>query len=113
MPTSTRQPRRAVVRHRKPRVVEQTLEAVPAGATPLTPRRRFLRSVVQVVLAVGAAIPTAVQLLGLSAATAAKVTGVAGAVVLIVVAAQNALEAKTGRTLLAPKPPTIAGGPDA
>jgi hypothetical protein len=60
----------------------------PAKMSPVT---RWVRTFVQVIIAVAAAIPAAAALLDLSAETAAKVTGFAGAAVLIVSALHNAL----------------------
>lgn len=53
-----------------------------------------VRTIVQVLLAVAVAIPAAVALLPVSAAVSAGVVGVAGALVVVVTAVQNALEAK-------------------
>jgi hypothetical protein len=58
----------------------------------VTPRKRVIRTIVQVVVGVCAAIPAAVASLGLSAADAAAITGVAGAVTIIVSAAWNAID---------------------
>lgn len=65
----------------------------------MTPQRRVGRTAVQVLLAVFAAIPTAVATLPVSAELAAKIVGVAAAVVLLVNAAWNAYEAATGHTI--------------
>ncbi len=53
---------------------------------------RTIRTVAQVGVAVLTAVPSAVALLDLPAATASTVAGVSGAVVVLVTAAQNALE---------------------
>lgn len=60
----------------------------------MTAASRILRTIAQVIVAVCAAVPAAVALLDISATTSAKIVGIAGAVVVLVTAAQNALEAK-------------------
>lgn len=65
----------------------------------MSPSTRVLRTIAQVVVAVCVAVPSAVALLDLPKVTTAKVCGIAGAVVIIVTAVQNAVEAKTGKTL--------------
>lgn len=69
--------------------VEPVLTTTVEPAT-MTPMRRWVRTVFQVLLAVGAAIPSAVALLDLPAETVYKVTGMSGAAVLLVSAAHNA-----------------------
>lgn len=69
----------------------------------LSPSRRVLRTVAQVVLALAGAIPAAIALLPIPASVAAWAVGIAGATVILVTALQNALEAITGKTLAAPK----------
>lgn len=65
---------------------------------------RVVRTVLQVLVGLGAGIPAVAANFNLSAAQAAKIGGwVAGAVVLVTVV-QNALEGWTVPTLLAPKP---------
>lgn len=59
----------------------------------MTPIQRVLRTVVQVLIAVAVAVPSAVALLDIDKALAAKIVGVAGALVIVVTALQNALEA--------------------
>lgn len=59
----------------------------------VSPIQRVLRTIVQVVIAVAVAVPAAVALLDIDKALAAKIVGVAGALVIVVTAAQNALEA--------------------
>lgn len=66
----------------------------PARMSPTT---RVVRTLVQVVIAVCVAIPSAAALLNLSAETTAKVTGIAGAVVVLVSAAHNAANASADR----------------
>jgi hypothetical protein len=63
--------------------------------------------VFQVVVAVCAAIPAAVALLDLSAEQAAKISGIAGATVILVTAIQNALEAKGLVPTMLSKPGTV------
>lgn len=66
----------------------------PMSPTPrLSPLERVIRTLYQVILAVGAAIPAAVALLPVDAALATKAVGIAGATVLLVTAAWNGLEA--------------------
>mgnify|MGYP001470691563 CR=1 FL=1 len=60
--------------------------------TPIT--RPVLRTFVQVLVAVCGALPAAVALLPVSAADTEWVLGIAGALVVIVTAVQNALEAR-------------------
>jgi len=60
----------------------------------LTPAARILRTAVQVIVAVAVAIPAAAALLNLGAGATAKITGIAGALVVLVSAAQNALEGR-------------------
>lgn len=64
------------------------------------PAVRVLRTVIQVVLAALVAIPAAVAVLDLPTATVSKIGGFAAAGVVIVSAIQNAIEAKTGKTVL-------------
>ena len=61
----------------------------------ITPQRRVLRTLGQAIVAVCVAIPTAVSTLGLSAQVASKVVGIAAALVVLVSAAQNALDQAT------------------
>lgn len=60
----------------------------------MTAASRILRTIAQVIVAVAAAIPAAIALLPVDADVAAWCVGIAGAIVIIVTAAQNALEAK-------------------
>lgn len=53
---------------------------------------RTVRTAVQVAVAVMAAVPSAVALLDLPASTASQVGGIAGAIVVLVTAGQNAIE---------------------
>ena len=62
----------------------------------VTPRRRTFRTAVQVTVAVFAAVPAAVGVLGLPASTSAAVVGIAGALVILVSAAQNAFDESVG-----------------
>lgn len=64
------------------------------------PVARIARSVIQVVLAVAVAVPTAAALFDFSAATSARFSAFAGAVVILVTAAQNGLEAKAGQPIV-------------
>ena len=58
------------------------------------PRQRVYRTILQVVLAVLAAIPAAVALIDIPATTAAKVTGIAGAAAIIASAVHNTINAR-------------------
>lgn len=53
---------------------------------------RALRTALQVIVAVGAAVPAAIALLPISASVALWATGIAGAIVILVSAVQNAAE---------------------
>lgn len=61
----------------------------------MTPAQRILRTAIQVIIGLAAAVPAAVAAIGgeVDAALAAKVVGFAGAAIIIVTALQNALEA--------------------
>lgn len=63
----------------------------------MSPATRFVRTLLQVVIAVAAAIPAAAALVNLSAETSAKVTGIAGAAVVIASAAHNAFNARQAK----------------
>lgn len=65
----------------------------------VSPRVRVIRTAIQTLVAVCAAVPAAIALLPVKAEHAAWVTGIAGAAVIVVSAAQNAWEASTDRTL--------------
>jgi hypothetical protein len=65
---------------------------------PVTPTRRVVRTVVQVLLAVAAAIPAAVGVLGLPASTAAAAVSIAGAFAVIVSAAHNGWDQTVGNS---------------
>lgn len=62
-----------------------------------TPTRRVVRTVLQTIIAVCAAVPAAVALLPLDPAEAAWPVGIAGAAVIVVSAIQNGLEDVRGR----------------
>jgi hypothetical protein len=66
----------------------------PALLGPLT---RWYRTIIQVVLAVLAAIPAVVAALDLPAETATKVVGMAGAAVIVVSAIQNAFNSVSAK----------------
>ena len=53
---------------------------------------RIIRTVFQTLVAAVAAVPTLVQVLGLSATTSAEVTGVVGLAVIVVTSLHNGLE---------------------
>lgn len=76
--------------------IEPTAQVVTTATEPavLGPMTRWLRTVLQVVLAVAAAVPTAAALFNLSAETSAKVTAFTGAVVVIASALHNVANAK-------------------
>lgn len=61
--------------------------------TPVTPKRRVIRTAIQTLLAVLVAVPAAVALLPLDASDASTVVGITGALVVLISAAQNALDA--------------------
>lgn len=65
-----------------------------------SPPMRVLRTAFQAIVAVLVAIPAATALLDLPADTTAKISGFAGAAVVVISAIQNAIEAKTGKTVL-------------
>lgn len=82
----------------------------------LTPVARWLRSLLQVLVAVGVTIPTAIAAVpipGRYHGSVALVVGIAGAIVLVVTAIQNALEAKAGSTLLSTAVPHVQPAPPA
>jgi len=58
----------------------------------VSPKTRVLRTICQVMLAVGAAIPAAIALLPLNAEDAAWCIGIAGAFTIIVSAIHNAID---------------------
>lgn len=62
-----------------------------------TPARRLVRTVLQTIVAVCAAVPAAVALLPLDPAEAAWPVGIAGAGVILVSAIQNGLDDVRGR----------------
>lgn len=59
-----------------------------------SPLQRVYRTIAQVLLAVCAAIPAAVALVDIPASVAVKVSGIAGALTIIVSAAHNAVNAQ-------------------
>ena len=63
---------------------------------PVSPRRRVIRTAIQTALAVLVAVPAAVAALGLPASTASAAVGIAGALVILVSAAQNAFDESVG-----------------
>ena len=69
-------------------MTEPAIDTITEPA-PMTPAVRFLRTLLQVVIAIAAATPAAVALVGLSAETTAKVTGIAGACVIVASAIHN------------------------
>lgn len=70
----------------------------PPPPLPPGPKLRAIRTAIQVVVAVCVAIPAAVTTLGLEPVAAAKVTGLAGAIVIVVSAVHNALDARDNRS---------------
>lgn len=66
--------------------------------TPMSPLTRFLRTALQVVVALAAAIPTAAAFFNVSAETSAKFVGYMGGIVAIVSALHNALNSKQSTT---------------
>lgn len=71
----------------------------------VTPAIRVLRTAIQAILAGLAAVPVALGMLNLSAETTAKVSAITAALVVIVSAIQNGIEARTGKTALAKREP--------
>ncbi len=67
----------------------------PIESAP-SPLQRVYRTVFQVVIAVCAAVPAAVALVDIPADVAVKVSGIAGALAILVSAAHNAVNAKQG-----------------
>lgn len=65
---------------------------------PLTPFRRWYRTVVQVLLALALAVPSAAALFDLSAPTSAKISATMGALAIIVSAIHNAINARQAAT---------------
>jgi len=65
----------------------------PVRPTPAPPgpARRLVRTICQVVIAVGAAVPAAVALLPIDTETALAAGGIAGCAVILVSALQNGL----------------------
>jgi hypothetical protein len=63
-----------------------------ASSPSVSPAARTLRTLFQVLLALCATVPTTTVALGFTAATAAKIAAITGAIVVVVTAAMNALE---------------------
>jgi hypothetical protein len=63
----------------------------------MSPRTRFNRTVLQVLIATGLATPAAVAAIPEDGDWRVLTVGIAGAAVILVSAVQNALEQKTGR----------------
>jgi hypothetical protein len=90
-----------------------------APATALSPIARVLRTVLQTVIAFGAAMPTLIGALGLTGTQAAKVSGIVAGLVLVASSVQNLLEhfnviPTSGATAAAPTVATrapVATGP--
>jgi hypothetical protein len=74
------------------------LEAQLERTSSKSPGMRVLRTVLQVLVGVAAAVPSAVALLPLSAAEAAWPIGIAGVFVIIASAVQNGLDDVRGRS---------------
>lgn len=65
----------------------------------LGPLQRWYRTIFQVVIAVLVAVPSAVALLDISTELAAKITGLAGAALIVVSAIHNAINSKVATPL--------------
>lgn len=66
--------------------------SVPTGAVAVSPVARVLRTVLQTVIAFGAAEPTLIGGFGLSGAQASKISAVVAGLVLVASTVQNLLE---------------------
>lgn len=75
-----------------------------------TPKANVLRTLLQVVVAVCVAIPTAIALVPIPSkydASVAFIIGLAGAIVILVTAVQNVIEGKAGVALFRPPTATV------
>jgi hypothetical protein len=85
---------------------------VPDFVSDKRTARHTLRTVVQVLLALAVAIPTAMTTLHISAALAAKITGGAGVFVIMVTAVMNALEEAGVIKTILPNPTAVTPSDD-
>lgn len=73
-------------------MTERVVEKVSAASVALSPTMRIVRTVIQAILAFGAAEPTLIGGLGLTGVEATKVAAIVSALVLVASTIQNLLE---------------------